>query len=391
MKKGIILLFIICASLLFLGFIDIPTESVNFTLVYQGNSWSFSGESLGLTYNTNDDTTVDQVYSLYKVDQAKMLATLQPMLKRINKAPVEASFKLTEGIKFNVTTSEKGKKVNTDKLLTYIQNKALTGGTINLPVEEIMPKLTTADLKAKAPKGFVSTYTTTYANNANRIINVKNAARMLDGRVIAPGETFSFNEKVGQRTVDNGYKDAFIIVNNKFIPDTGGGVCQVSSTLYNAVLLADLKVTERYNHSLRTTYVPLGRDAAVFWGQKDFKFVNTTNTYMVIRTKAANQKLTISLYGDPNQVKGKKISFQTVINETLKPTIEKVEDASLAQGKTSTTTRGQNGYKSITYMFVRKNGILDKRVLSQDYYKPLNTEIRVGTKAPSSNIKITVH
>jgi vancomycin resistance protein YoaR len=119
----------------------------------------------------------------------------------------------------------------------------------------------------------------------------------LDGVVLTPGEEFSFNKTVGERTASAGYKEALIIVNDEFVPGLGGGVCQVSSTLYNAVENANLTITERHPHSLEITYVPPGQDATVAYPYLDFKFANNTSGLLLIRSSIHGNTLTFELYG----------------------------------------------------------------------------------------------
>lgn len=142
-----------------------------------------------------------------------------------------------------------------------------------------------------------ATYTTNYVNNPNRTTNLKLASEAINGTIVYPGETFSFNETVGRRTAQKGYKPATIFTGgNGTAQSIGGGICQVASTMFNAVLYANLGIVERHQHSQRVSYCPLGRDAAIFWGSEDFKFKNTTNYPIKISMKCANGQITCSLY-----------------------------------------------------------------------------------------------
>lgn len=143
----------------------------------------------------------------------------------------------------------------------------------------------------------IAEYTTYFDSSLiNRTENIRLAAEALDGKRLASGELFSFNESVGERTADKGYKEALIIEGDVFTPGLGGGICQVSSTLYNAVLLAQLEIVERHRHSLPISYVPLDQDATVAWPNLDFKFKNTTDDYLLIRTFMEGDTLTFKLY-----------------------------------------------------------------------------------------------
>lgn len=143
----------------------------------------------------------------------------------------------------------------------------------------------------------IAQYSTYFdSRQVNRTENIRLAAKALDGKVLAPGERFSFNESVGERTAEAGYKEAMIIVGKEFVPGLGGGVCQVSSTLYNVVNLAGLEILERHAHSLEITYVPYGQDATVAYGVLDFRFKNSTDTFLLIRSFVEGDTLTFQLY-----------------------------------------------------------------------------------------------
>lgn len=143
----------------------------------------------------------------------------------------------------------------------------------------------------------IAQYSTRFdSTQRNRTVNVRLAAKALDGKLLAPGEQFSFNKSVGIRIAEAGYKEALIIQGNKFIPGLGGGVCQVSSTLYNVVLLAHLKVIERHPHSLPVSYVPRGKDATVSYPILDLKFKNSTDRYLLIRSFVEGNTLTFKLF-----------------------------------------------------------------------------------------------
>lgn len=151
----------------------------------------------------------------------------------------------------------------------------------------------------------VAEYTTPLINSpANRNHNINLALNAINGQVIKPGGSWSFNQAVGPRTVQRGYKKAMIIVNKKFVPGVGGGICQVASTLYNVLIEAGVKVTERHPHSLPVKYVAPGRDAAISYGIQDLKFVNNLSRDIIIKTRSEDKQITIAFYSlmtDTNQ------------------------------------------------------------------------------------------
>jgi vancomycin resistance protein YoaR len=180
-----------------------------------------------------------------------------------------------------------------------------------------------------------ATYTTNYVNNADRTTNLKLACEAINGTIVQPGETFSFNKVVGKRTASKGYKNAHIFTGaNSSQMGLGGGICQVASTMFNTTLLANFDIVERYQHSQRVTYVPLGRDAAIYWGSEDFKFKNTTNYPIKIVMSCKNGKITCSFYTCQN-ISPKKVSLKVTQkgkNFTLKRYVD---------GKVNYTTKSK--------------------------------------------------
>ena len=154
-----------------------------------------------------------------------------------------------------------------------------------------------------------ASYTTKYVKNANRTTNLKLACKAINGTIVYPGETFSFNKTVGKRTEAKGYKAAYVFTGpNSHTLGVGGGVCQVASTMFNAALLANFKIVERHQHSQRVTYCPLGRDAAIYWGSEDFKFKNNTNYPIKIKMSCGGGSLKCS-YHVCYDVSPKKVSL----------------------------------------------------------------------------------
>jgi vancomycin resistance protein YoaR len=149
---------------------------------------------------------------------------------------------------------------------------AAIGQTVTIRLIYTQTEVTTDALSELLFRDILSERKTYVAGTSNRKSNVALAASAINGKILNPGETFSYNETVGERTVEKGYKSAGAYVNGEVVEEIGGGICQVSSTLYNCVLYADLEVVERSNHMFIVTYLPLGNDATVNWGTVDFKF-----------------------------------------------------------------------------------------------------------------------
>ncbi|MBO4548888.1 MAG: VanW family protein, partial [Abditibacteriota bacterium] len=150
----------------------------------------------------------------------------------------------------------------------------------------------------------LGTFTTRFnAGNAARTSNLKVAVRKLNGTYLQPGSVFSFNRVVGERTAGAGYREAIVFQGGEQKLELGGGVCQVSSTLFNAALLAGMEILSRRSHSRMVDYVPAGRDAMVYWGQQDFSFRNNAKSPVVIRASVEGSRMTIALWGTPDSKK----------------------------------------------------------------------------------------
>lgn len=246
-----------------------------------------------------------------------------------------------------------------------------------LPLKITEPSVTVASLGEKAFTDKLSRYTTNYdASNKNRDNNLKLAAEKLNGTIVSPGETFSYNKTIGARTIAAGFKEANAYAGGDVVLDVGGGICQLSSTLYNAVLLTNLKVTERHNHSFTTSYVPAGRDATVAWGSLDFKFENDRNYPIKIEATARDGVVNVNIYGVKEDNDYTVLIEPKVLNITEKKT-EYKQDNTLEKGAEVIERKGSDGVTTETYKTLLKSGvIISKEVISKDTYTPLSQVIR---------------
>ena len=184
----------------------------------------------------------------------------------------------------------------------------------------------------------VGRYETIYGGDPNRIHNVQLVAHLVDGKLIAPGATFSFNEATGDRTADKGFREAPVIINGELTTGLGGGVCQVSTTVFNAAYEAGLKITERTNHALYISHYPQGRDATVNYPDVDLKFVNDTAHWLLLRTYVGSYSLDVELYGAPLN---RRVESETQpLVTTGHAPLEKVSDPALFVGQTSVEESG---------------------------------------------------
>ena len=205
-----------------------------------------------------------------------------------------------------------------------------------------------------------------------------------------PGETFSYNQTVGERTIAEGYKEAGAYAGGRVVQDVGGGICQTSSTLYNVALLANLEIVDRSNHQFLTSYVSPGRDATVSWGSIDFKFKNTRTYPIKIEASAKNGVCKMSIYGIKEEVEYE-VEIQSKVLSYIDYTIKYEEDSSLEEGKEVVEQSGYTGCTSEAYRVLKLNGeVVSKTLLSKDTYDPMTRIIRIGTKKTvETNSKVT--
>ena len=254
-----------------------------------------------------------------------------------------------------------------------------------IPLIITEPEVTLDDLGTKAFPDQLATFTTRYdVSDVDRTTNLVLAIKKINGTVLRSGEEFSYNKVVGARTVAAGYKNAKIYSAGQVVDGLGGGICQVSSTLYNAALLANLEITERRNHQFVTSYVEAGRDATVVYGSTDFKFKNTRKYPIRIVATAKNGILTMTIYGikEENEYTFK---FTPKVLATTPYQTQYIDDDTLPEGTEKVKQKGAVGKKVQTTITKLLNGkVVSSEVLSVDTYTPMTRIILRGTKKVSS-------
>src|SRR5207237_3419114 len=205
---------------------------------------------------------------------------------------------ISPGGEVGIIPSRVGRKLNVAATSANLLAAALSHNqrTARVVVSTAKPGRTSRQARAMGIRGLVGSYETIYGGDANRVHNVQLVSRLIDGHLIAPGATFSFNRATGARTADKGFLEAPVIINGELQTGLGGGVCQVSTTVFNAAYEAGLKITARTNHALYISHYPLGRDATVDYPYVDLKFVNDTDHWLLLRTFVSSSSLTVSLY-----------------------------------------------------------------------------------------------
>ena len=281
--------------------------------------------------------------------------TLASLTGSLNREAVNATATYEDGT-FTYTEAQDGRQLDLQALAVGVADLAREGlgGTVEAAFTPI-PATYTEDM-AKVDTVLISEFSTSFSGStygkANRVFNIQKAASLIDGVTLEPGEEFDMNATIGDRNEKNGWKMAAAILDGTYVQEYGGGVCQVSTTLYNAVLLADLEVTERNHHSWPLGYVDVGRDATISTGGPNFKFVNSTDTPITVSAGADTKKktITVRIYGRHSQdwasikVYSKKTStlddlgYEIVVDETLAPG-ETLEVRESRRGCTADTYR----------------------------------------------------
>lgn len=266
--------------------------------------------------------------------------------------------------KFTFSGAENGLVVDQEKLVGDINSalkKKQFDAVITASASEVEPEFNEAAAREKYTT--ISTFTTNTTANSKRNTNVRLASEAINGTVLKPGEEFSFNDTVGQRTEEKGYQAAAAYSNGEVVQEIGGGVCQVSTTLYNAVLRAGLKTTVRRSHTYEPSYVTPGQDATVSYGGPDYKFVNNSNTAIGIRASYGDRVCTVSIYGIPILEEGVKYSLKsTKIKDTDVPAPTYEEDQTLQPDVEKVKSQGSQGSYWETRLVVTKDG----EVVSED-------------------------
>lgn len=286
-----------------------------------------------------------------------------------------------EGVDFDV---ESAKKILEEEKDEYVIKLTIT-----------KPKVTISQIGSEAFPDQLATFTTRYdVSDVDRSTNLRIACQKINGKVVLAGDTFSYNQALGKRTEAAGYKNGKVYEAGQVVDGIGGGICQISSTLYNTALLANLDIVERRNHQFVTSYVPAGRDATVVYGVTDFKFKNTRKYPVRIVASANNGIATISMYGikEENEYTFK---FSTKTVASIPTTTKYVEEASLPAGTEKVKQKGANGLKTETYITKMLNGkVISTKLLSKDTYDAMQRIVLKGTSGsttttPSNNVPVT--
>lgn len=299
-------------------------------------------------------------------------------VKAVSPARTPARVLYKEG-QFERVPEVTGVVANLDQLSDIAYKAAIEGRSVQIPVIEAPKKV--SDRALQQITDVVSEVRTTFnSGQVSRSSNIALAAAKLDGIVLAPGEQLSFNGSVGRRTAERGFKVAGVYANGRHEVDLGGGICQVSSTLYNAALVANLKIVRRVNHSMPVPYLPVGRDATVDYGTVDLVIENNFDVPIAVDSEYSRGALTFRILGKKDP--GLKVEIASDGASSWSLPIKRVPDSRLPAGKEKVIEKGSRGYAINTYRVVYRDGVeVSREPLGKSHYRGGSKIVAVGTRA----------
>lgn len=331
----------------------------------------------------NGDSKKNNITLGFSYDEDKLKAYEEKLQKDVTQSAKDATISIDKG-NIIVKPETVGKTISLEvldqKLKENINGDIDSINEVTVEAETAKPRVTKEDLSKV--KGVMGSFSSSYATSApGRSKNIEIATSAINGTVVMPGEIFSFNDIVGPRTIERGYQEAGTYVGNKVEPGIGGGICQVSTTIYRAVMKANLRSVERTNHSMVVGYAEPGLDATVSYGYLDYKFKNTYDFPIYIQGSTAGKVMTYNIYGDPSALNGKTYNMINEVLETIPPETKIVPDNTLPEGKEVSEGVGMTGYKARSYQITYEKGVeINREVVSTDNYASVGIVIKKGTQ-----------
>jgi vancomycin resistance protein YoaR len=346
-----------------------------------------SGNLIKRYKELKDTEESNLIYNLeFKLDDKKIKKFVEKKLSEYDIKAENAGIKRVNG-EFQYTDHKVGRKIEVDQTVEAIKNAVLgewNQQDLELPavVVDDQPKYT-KDMVEKCNTVLASFSTTYTTSSSDRAGNLANGARLINNTVLYPGDVFSAYEKLTPFTTDNGYFEAGAYANGKVVDSIGGGACQVTTTLYNAVLLSELEIVERAAHSMTIGYVDLSRDAAIAGTWKDLKFKNDSDSPILIEAYTHDRTITFNVWGNETRdTKNRKIKFETVVLDEKQPGKDVItEDKTKPTSYVVTTQAAHIGYTAELYKVIYENGVEVSRTrINKSIYNPSPRYITVGTK-----------
>ncbi|NMB25937.1 MAG: hypothetical protein GX986_10445 [Firmicutes bacterium] len=324
---------------------------------------------------------------IVSVDHEKLTSALRKIALTANVPPIDASIRITSDDQVEIIPGSLGQKVELNQLVNEVITASTRQGdrTVTVIPQIVMPDFSTEDAYALQIRRPIAQFATIFdPKDGNRVGNIRLAAQELDGVLLRSGEIFSFNQWVGPRVDSEGYKAAPVIFDGQLLPGIGGGVCQVSTTLYNAVLLAGLDVITRSPHSLPIGYVPLGRDAAVAYDYLDLVFRNNSPYGLILSTRVEHDRLIIKVFSDAPLERS--IELDSNIVRVLEPGVIRHLDPSLLPGTVIEDRKGRQGYEVQLWRIIKiGDKVVHRELVEKSIYKPQDRLIRQGMTPESAD------
>lgn len=396
------------AKNLLMAKIDEHIQEKSISLYYNDIKYDYTLNDFGFSYNYEE--AVDKAYELgregnlfdrYKeirnikkdgveipldeeYDRDKVLQIVDELEENVYREPENSTFNFNNG-KFIVTEEQIGMSLDKNKLIKLIVENIGESKDIEMPMDIVEPRYK-KEIFSRI-NGIIGEFSTSFKGSApGRIQNIKIASSSISNKVIMPGEQISYNDTIGPIQAKYGYMEAPVILNGELTPGMGGGVCQSSTTLYNALLLADVSIVERHPHSIAASYVPRGTDGAVARGYLDLKFKNDFDFPIYIDSKIVGDRVYFYIYGDTKS-KDYTVKIEPELIQTLPYKVHEVYDASLEPGAKIMEQEGRTGYKVKTYKSIIKNGqVVERNLINNDYYREKDFIYKVGPALPSGQV-----
>ncbi|MCL2402993.1 MAG: VanW family protein [Coriobacteriia bacterium] len=383
---------------------DIAKEATALSLDvnYDDQSWTFDSDALAglLEFRRSDrideeDIVLSSAESISAAEHSlEILISTEEVSERIigrlgadvGSSPRNAQF-VVDGDDVSIRPSRIGSGVDAEQLaldLTEVLlNQDEDARTVEVTMRDIAPRRSTEDAEGMGIREQVGSFTTNFSlGNAPRLHNIQLMARMLDGILVAPGEEFSINGATGYRTAADGFQAAGVIVQGEMSTAVGGGICQVSTTMFNAAMKSGFQITQRINHSVFLSSYEPGRDAAIAAQGPDFRFRNTLDSYVLISTSSTNSSVTISFFGtDP----GYDVDIRTGTFSRQNFSTSEVRDNTIPRGEREVERAGQRGGTVNVYYTVRDGDRIVREQTFTSNYRTVDAIVRVGTKPPASS------
>lgn len=353
------------------------------------------GKSGNLIKRYKDNKDIEQgkiVYPLtYTYDDSKLQKLIEVDARKYDVAPVNASFTRKNG-EFLYTDHVFGSKVNVGQTVAAIKNRIENWNRMDFIVkavmEEVVPEFTKEELQQCT--SVLGEFTTEFKDSSeDRAANLANGAKLINNAVLYPGDVFSSYKFLLPFSVSNGYYAAGSYNAGRIEQSIGGGACQVTTTLYNAVLFSELEVVERSAHSMTVSYVDLSMDAAIAEGSKNFQFKNSTELPILIEAFSEDRKITFRIWGhETRDTDNRELRFETVVTSEIKPPAKDkiTEDPTKPTSYKKVTQKARNGYKAELYKIVYKDGKeIERTLINKSYYQAEPNHVTVGTMKESQD------